>query len=55
MVDVVTVALLVLAIVAAVLILITGIRIVKPYEQAIYILLGTYKRILNQVSTMCSR
>jgi regulator of protease activity HflC (stomatin/prohibitin superfamily) len=47
MVDVVTIALLVLAIVAAVLILITGIRIVKPYEQAIYILLGTYKKILN--------
>lgn len=47
MVDVITVGLLVLAIVAAVLILITGIRIVKPYEQAIYILLGTYKRTLN--------
>mgnify|MGYP005834259059 CR=1 FL=1 len=47
MVDVVTVGLLILGIVAAVLILITGIRIVKPYEQAIYILLGTYKRTLN--------
>ena len=47
MVDVVIVGLLILAIVAAVLIMVTGIRIVKPYEQAIYILLGTFKRILN--------
>ncbi|HOQ26564.1 MAG TPA: SPFH domain-containing protein, partial [Methanomassiliicoccaceae archaeon] len=47
MVEPITIALVVFVIIAAIAILITGIRIVKPYEQAIYVLLGTYKRTLN--------
>jgi regulator of protease activity HflC (stomatin/prohibitin superfamily) len=47
MTDVLLIGLLLLAIIAAVLIAINGIRIVKPYEQAVYIRLGTFVRILN--------
>lgn len=42
MVEPITIALVIFVIIAAIAILITGIRIVKPYEQAIYVLLGTY-------------
>ena len=47
MVEPIIVALVIFVIIASIAILITGIRIVKPYEQAIYVLLGTYKRTLN--------
>jgi regulator of protease activity HflC (stomatin/prohibitin superfamily) len=42
------IALLVLVIIAVFVILTTGIRIVRPYEQAIYMRLGRYMRVLNQ-------
>jgi len=41
------VGLLVLAIVAAIWILVTGVKIIRPYEQAVYIRLGMFIRILN--------
>ena len=41
-------ALLMLAIIAVFAILTTGIKIVRPYEQAIYMSLGRYMRVLNQ-------
>jgi regulator of protease activity HflC (stomatin/prohibitin superfamily) len=47
-VSIVIISLLLLAIVAAIGILVTGIKIVKPYEQGIYMRLGRYVRILNQ-------
>ena len=47
-VDVVLVALLILAIIAAVVIVANGIRIVRPYEQAVYIRLGRFVKILDQ-------
>lgn len=47
-VEIVIISLLILAIVAAIGILITGIKIVRPYEQAIYMRLGRYVRVLNQ-------
>jgi regulator of protease activity HflC (stomatin/prohibitin superfamily) len=47
-VEVVVISLLILAIVAAIGILITGIKIVRPYEQAIYMRLGRYVRVLDQ-------
>jgi len=39
--------LLILAIVAAIVILANGIKIVRPYEQAVYIRLGKFIRVLN--------
>ena len=42
------IALLLLAIVASLIIAINGIKIVRPYEQAVYMRLGRYVRILNQ-------
>ena len=47
-VSIVVISLLILAIVAAIVILMTGIKIVRPYEQGIYMRLGRYVRILNQ-------
>jgi regulator of protease activity HflC (stomatin/prohibitin superfamily) len=47
-VSIVIISLLLLAIVAAIGILMTGIKIVRPYEQGIYMRLGRYVRILNQ-------
>lgn len=47
-VSIVIISLLLLAIVAAIGILVTGIKIVRPYEQGIYMRLGRYVRILNQ-------
>ncbi|MGD1061368.1 MAG: SPFH domain-containing protein [Methanomassiliicoccales archaeon] len=47
-VDITIVALLILAIIAAVVIVANGIRIVRPYEQAVYMRLGKFVRILNQ-------
>ncbi len=47
-VEIVVISLLILAIVAAIGILITGIKIVRPYEQAIYMRLGRYVRVLDQ-------
>jgi regulator of protease activity HflC (stomatin/prohibitin superfamily) len=47
-VSIVIISLLILAIVAAIGILMTGIKIVRPYEQGIYMRLGRYVRILNQ-------
>jgi regulator of protease activity HflC (stomatin/prohibitin superfamily) len=44
----VIISLLLLAIVAAIGILVTGIKIVRPYEQGIYMRLGRYVRVLNQ-------
>jgi regulator of protease activity HflC (stomatin/prohibitin superfamily) len=45
--DVGIILLLLLAIIAAVLILVNGIKIVRPYEQAVYIRLGSFIRTLN--------
>jgi regulator of protease activity HflC (stomatin/prohibitin superfamily) len=42
------IALLILAIVASILIAVNGIKIVKPYEQAVYMRLGRFVKILNQ-------
>lgn len=42
------VALLILALVAVLAIMSSGIKIVKPYEQGIYMRLGRYVRVLNQ-------
>lgn len=39
--------LLILAIIAAIVILVNGVKIVRPYEQAVYIRLGKFMRILN--------
>ena len=39
--------LLILAIIAAIVILVNGIKIVRPYEQAVYIRLGKFIRVLN--------
>jgi regulator of protease activity HflC (stomatin/prohibitin superfamily) len=41
------VGLLILAIIAAIVILVNGVKIVRPYEQAVYIRLGMFMRILN--------
>ncbi|HTY46805.1 MAG TPA: SPFH domain-containing protein [Methanomassiliicoccales archaeon] len=46
-VDVTIIALLILAIIAAVVIVANGIRIVRPYEQAVYMRLGKFQKILN--------
>jgi regulator of protease activity HflC (stomatin/prohibitin superfamily) len=45
--DIVVIGLLFFAIVAVLFILSSGIRIVRPYEQAIYMRLGKFVRILN--------
>jgi regulator of protease activity HflC (stomatin/prohibitin superfamily) len=42
------IALMILVIIAAIAILSTGIKIVRPYEQGIYMSLGRYMRVLNQ-------
>ncbi len=42
--DDVLIGLLLLAILAAVLIAINGIRIIRPYEQAVYIRLGNVRK-----------
>ena len=47
-IDVGIIALLMLVIVAVIVILVSGVKIVKPYEQAIYMRLGRYVRILDQ-------
>lgn len=39
--------LLMLAIIAAIVIVVNGVKIIRPYEQAIYIRLGSYIKILN--------
>ncbi len=39
--------LLILAIIAAIVILVNGVKIVRPYEQAVYIRLGMFMRVLN--------
>lgn len=39
--------LLILAIIAAIVIVVNGVKIIRPYEQAVYIRLGTFVRILN--------
>lgn len=44
----VIISLLLLAIFAVIALLVTGIKIVRPYEQAIYMRLGRYVRVLNQ-------
>ena len=41
------VGLLILAIIAAIVILVNGVKIVRPYEQAVYIRLGMFMRILH--------
>ncbi len=46
-VDVTIIALLILAIIAVVVIVANGIRIVRPYEQAVYMRLGKFQKILN--------
>jgi regulator of protease activity HflC (stomatin/prohibitin superfamily) len=45
--DVAVIALLILAIIAAVVIMANGIRIIRPYEQGVYMRLGRFIRILN--------
>jgi regulator of protease activity HflC (stomatin/prohibitin superfamily) len=47
-VDVGVIALLILAIIAAIVIVANGIRIVRPYEQAVYMRLGRFVKILDQ-------
>lgn len=47
MVDYVVVGLVMIAIIAILLILSSGIRIIRPYEQGIYMRLGKFIRILN--------
>ncbi|MCE5296986.1 MAG: SPFH/Band 7/PHB domain protein [Euryarchaeota archaeon] len=42
------ISMLILVIIAALAITVNGIKIVRPYEQAIYMRLGKYVRILNQ-------
>ncbi|MFP4545655.1 MAG: SPFH domain-containing protein [Methanomassiliicoccales archaeon] len=42
------IGLLVFAIVAVILIVINGVKIVKPYQQAIYMRLGRYMKVLDQ-------
>jgi regulator of protease activity HflC (stomatin/prohibitin superfamily) len=39
--------LLILAIIAAIVIVVNGVKIIRPYEQAVYIRLGMFIRILN--------
>ena len=46
--DIIVIGLLILAIVFAVVIVANGIRIVRPYEQAVYMRLGRFIRILDQ-------
>ena len=46
--DVIIIALLVLVVIAALVIMANGIRIVRPYEQAVYMRLGRFVRILDQ-------
>ena len=41
-------ALLILAIVAALLIMLSGVKIIRPYEQGVYMRLGRFVRILSQ-------
>jgi regulator of protease activity HflC (stomatin/prohibitin superfamily) len=41
-------ALLILAIVAALLIMLSGVKIIRPYEQGVYMRLGRFVRILGQ-------
>ena len=42
------IGLLILAIVAVIVILMSGVKIVQPYQQAVYMRLGSYVRILDQ-------
>lgn len=42
------IALALIAVVAVIVIIISGVKIVQPYEQAIYMRLGKYVRVLNQ-------
>ena len=42
------VALALIAVVAVIVVIISGVKIVQPYEQAIYMRLGKYVRVLNQ-------
>ncbi|MBR4244565.1 MAG: SPFH/Band 7/PHB domain protein [Candidatus Methanomethylophilaceae archaeon] len=46
--DEIIIILAVVVIVAVVLVAVSGIKIVKPYEQAIYMRLGKFVRVLNQ-------
>ncbi len=41
-------ALLILAIVAALLIMLSGVKIIRPYEQGVYMRLGRFVRVLSQ-------
>jgi regulator of protease activity HflC (stomatin/prohibitin superfamily) len=47
MVDVVVVGLLIIAIIVILLVLSSGVRIIRPYEQGVYMRLGKFMRILN--------
>ena len=42
------IALALIAVVAVIVVIISGVKIVQPYEQAIYMRLGKYVRVLNQ-------
>lgn len=46
--DTVLLALVVVIIVAAIVVITSGVKIVQPYEQAIYMRLGKFVRVLNQ-------
>ena len=46
--DEIIIILTAVVIVAVVLVAVSGIKIVKPYEQAIYMRLGEFVRVLNQ-------
>lgn len=51
MVDVtleIIIGLLILAIVAVIVVLMSGVKIIQPYQQGVYMRLGSYVRILNQ-------
>ena len=44
----IVVALLIIVIIAAMVAVLSGVKIIQPYEQAVYMRLGKYIRVLNQ-------
>mgnify|MGYP002958120256 FL=1 len=46
--DLTMIALAIIAMVAVITVLLSGVKIVQPYEQAIYMRLGKFVRVLNQ-------
>ena len=46
--DSILLTLVIIVIVAAIVVITSGVKIVQPYEQAIYMRLGKFVRVLNQ-------